>query len=88
MRPVVGPHRSSRFLVNVAKKAKGIPQAAVLNGQPASLFVDGGAVVTALVLDIMEGKIVGVRVVSNPDKLQRLSAHLAATGPADRGTDT
>jgi RNA polymerase sigma-70 factor (ECF subfamily) len=85
MRPVVGPRRSARFLVNVAKKVKGIPQAAVLNGQPASLFVDGGAVVTALVLDIMEGKIVGVRVVSNPDKLQRLSAHLAATASADGG---
>jgi hypothetical protein len=83
----VGPHRSSRFLVNVAKKAKGIPQAAVLNGQPASLFVDGGAVVTALVLDIMEGKIVGVRVVSNPDKLHRLTAHLAATVPADGGAE-
>ncbi len=86
MRPVVGPRRSSRFLVNVAKRVHGVPQAAVLNGQPASVFVAGGAVVAALVLDIMEGTIVGVRVVSNPDKLARLNAHLAATkayaGPA------
>ncbi len=91
MRPVVGPQRSSRFLMNVAKKAQGMPQAVVLNGQPASVLVEAGAVVAALVLDIMDGMIVGVRVVSNPDKLERLSAHLlttsedaaATTGPAD-----
>ena len=95
MRPVVGRHRSSRFLMNVAKKAQGTPQAAVLNGQPASVFVHEGAVVAALVLDIMDGSIVGVRVVSNPDKLSRLSEHVLTThaasgapadqpGPADR----
>jgi len=83
MRPVVGPRRSSRFLMNVAKRVHGMPKAAVLNGQPSSVFVDGGTVVAALVLDVMEGKIVGVRVVSNPDKLKRLSAQLVAAGPAD-----
>ena len=91
MRPVVGPQRSSRFLMNVAKKAQGVPRAAVLNGQPASVFVEGGVVVAALVLDILDGTIVGVRVVSNPDKLARLSDHLlgnpaapaAPKGPAN-----
>ena len=39
--------------------------------------------VTALVLDIMDGTIVGVRVVSNPDKLHRLSERLRADAPAD-----
>jgi RNA polymerase sigma-70 factor (ECF subfamily) len=76
LRPVVGPHRSSRFLINVAKKARGIPRAVVLNGQPATVFVENDAVVTALVLDIMDGLIVGVRAVTNPDKLERLSLHL------------
>ena len=76
MRPVVGPHRSSRFLLNVAKKVHGLPRATVLNGQPATVFVDGDAVVAALVLDIMDGSIVGVRAVTNPDKLARLSARL------------
>ena len=55
----------------------------MLNGQPATVFVEGGAVVAALVLDIMEGFIVGVRVVTNPDKLAHLSAHLVAS---TRGT--
>ncbi len=77
MRPVVGPYRSSRFLVNVAKKVHGLPQAVVLNGQPATVFIDQGAVVAALVLDISDGRIVGVRVVSNPEKLGRLSERLA-----------
>lgn len=85
MRPVVGPHRSSRFLINVAKKAHGSPQAAILNGQPAFVFVEDGAVVAALVLDIMEGLIVGVRVVSNPDKLERLNAQLRQTAEAPEG---
>ena len=47
MRPVVGPYRSSRFLLNVAKKVHGVPRATVLNGQPATVFVDGGVVVAA-----------------------------------------
>ena len=79
VRPVVGPHRSSRFLLHVAKKVEGVPQAVILNGQPATVFVDGDAVVSAMVLDIMEGRIVGVRVVSNPDKLERLGASLGSS---------
>ena len=86
LRPVVGPHRSSRFLVNVAKKGQGVPEATVLNGQPATVFVDDGVVVAALVLDIMESAIVGVRVISNPDKLERLNAQLltGSAGGSDR----
>jgi RNA polymerase sigma-70 factor, ECF subfamily len=76
MRPVIGPYRSSRFLVNVAKKVQGVPQPTVLNGQPATVFVDGGVVVAALVLDIKDGSIVGVRTVTNPDKLERLTERL------------
>ncbi len=83
MRPVVGPYRSSRFLVNVAKRLQGVPQATVLNGQPATVFVEGDTVVAALVLDIMDGSIVGVRAVTNPDKLERLSARLPESAAED-----
>src|ERR1700722_17650197 len=48
MRPVVGPYRSSRFLLNVAKKVHGVPRSAVLNGQPATIFVDGAPVASKL----------------------------------------
>jgi RNA polymerase sigma-70 factor (ECF subfamily) len=85
MRPVVGPHRSSRFLINVAKKAHGFPHAVILNGQPATVFVEDHHVVVALVLDIMDGLIVGVRAVSNPDKLERLSSQLRATTVVPEG---
>jgi RNA polymerase sigma-70 factor (ECF subfamily) len=81
MRPVVGPYRSSRFLLNVAKKLHGVPRATILNGQPATFFVDGDTVVATLVLDIMDGTIVGVRSVTNPDKLARLSAQLLRSVP-------
>ena len=49
----------------------------------------GGIAVGAIVLDIMDGSIVGVRVVRNPDKLVRLTAHLpesAAPGLASPTT--
>jgi RNA polymerase sigma-70 factor, ECF subfamily len=85
LRPVIGPHRTSRFLINVAKKAHGLPHAVILNGQPATVFVEDESVVTALVLDIMDGLIVGVRAVTNPDKLQRLSAQIRAMADAPDG---
>jgi len=57
---------------------QGWPRSVVLNGQPATVFVEDGSVLSALVLDILDGRIVNIRVVSNPDKLARLSAHLEA----------
>jgi RNA polymerase sigma-70 factor (ECF subfamily) len=77
LHPIIGRHRSSRFLINVAKKLHGLPQEATLNGQPAAVFVADGQVVSTLVLDILGGQVVGVRVVSNPEKLERLSRLLA-----------
>jgi RNA polymerase sigma-70 factor (ECF subfamily) len=79
MRPVIGPQRSARFLINVAKRNVGTPRNLVLNGQPATVFLHEGTVVGALVLDIIEGRIVGIRVISNPDKLECLDARLAAS---------
>jgi RNA polymerase sigma-70 factor, ECF subfamily len=76
MRPVVGAYRSSRFLVNVARRLVGVPRDVTLNGQPGAVLVDRGAVVASLVLDIRDRKVVGVRVVSNPDKLRLLTTVL------------
>jgi len=84
VRPVVGAHRSSRFLLNVAKKAQGFPREIMLNGQPALVFLDGVSVTAALILDGSEAKIVAVRVVSNPDKLARLNRELGP-GEASQG---
>jgi RNA polymerase sigma-70 factor, ECF subfamily len=76
VRPIMGPHRSSRFLLHVAKKVQGLPRETTLNGQPAMVFTAGAQVMAALVLDIREGKVVGVRSVTNPDKLEHLSRQL------------
>lgn len=82
MRPVVGPHRSSRFLLNVAKRISGRPLEVTLNGQPAMVFINEDQVVVALVLDILDGKIAAVRVVTNPEKLEHLRHELLpAAGP-------
>ncbi|HXA33960.1 MAG TPA: RNA polymerase sigma-70 factor [Acidimicrobiales bacterium] len=76
MRPVVGRHRSSRFLMNVAKRVSGSPREVTLNGQPAMVIVDEDKVVATLVLDIVEGTVVGVRSVTNPQKLEHLGHQL------------
>jgi RNA polymerase sigma-70 factor, ECF subfamily len=71
--PVVGFHRASRFLINVAKRLHGLPRSATLNGQPAAVFVADDVVTSALVLDILDGTIVAIRSVLNPEKLERLT---------------
>jgi RNA polymerase sigma-70 factor (ECF subfamily) len=76
MRPVVGARRSSRFLLNVAKKVHGVPREVTLNGQPALVFVEDSRVEAALILDISGRRIVAVRTVSNPEKLARLNREL------------
>jgi RNA polymerase sigma-70 factor (ECF subfamily) len=86
LRPVVGRYRSSRFLLNVGKRLRGVPREAMLNGQPAAVIVDDNRVVAALVLDIRDGKIAGVRAVTNPDKLERLGRQLAANAGDEPAT--
>lgn len=70
-RPVVGPLRVSRWLVNVAKRTP--PDATirvtVLNGQPGVVIEVSGKVTTALVLDIVDDQVSAVRAVTNPEKL-------------------
>ena len=61
------------------RRSQGAPRAAVLNGQPATVFVDDDHVVSALVLDILDGSIVGVRSVSNPDKLEHLTPNFSSS---------
>jgi len=70
-RPVFGPKRASRFLVNIAKRidSGASAQLVTLNGQPGLVIVGPDSVSAALVLDIFERQIVGVRVVTNPEKL-------------------
>jgi RNA polymerase sigma-70 factor, ECF subfamily len=76
---VTGAAKAARFLIAVAR---GTPKGtevieANLNGQPGLLALYGGSAVSAVVLDIAEGRVSGVRVVANPDKLSAVNAALA-----------
>jgi RNA polymerase sigma-70 factor, ECF subfamily len=74
IRPVTGAHRAARFLLSVAKRhSEGTSAREVdLNGQPGLVLEADGQVHTALTLDVVGGRVVGVRVVRNPDKLVAL----------------
>ncbi|WP_329341708.1 RNA polymerase sigma-70 factor [Streptomyces sp. NBC_00663] len=65
-----------RFLIGAARK--GVPdmsfRAVELNGGPAVVVLSGDEVVTVFQVDIADGRIQSVYLLSNPDKLQSLSA--------------
>ncbi|MGH9016245.1 MAG: RNA polymerase sigma-70 factor [Acidimicrobiales bacterium] len=75
VRPVVGSHRAARFLLAVATRIQpGVSSREVeLNTQPGLVFETAdGEVIVALTVDILDGRISAVRVVTNPDKLGAL----------------
>ena len=74
LRPVTGPKRAARFLLSVARRVPtGVSSSEVdLNGQPGLVFALDGTVTMALTLDVCDGLVVDVRVVTNPDKLVAL----------------
>jgi RNA polymerase sigma-70 factor (ECF subfamily) len=73
-RPIVGAVKVGRFLIAVTPTLP--PTAdlhdAVVNGQPGLVVTDGEAPVLTMVFDVLDGRIAGVRVVSNPQKLTAL----------------
>jgi RNA polymerase sigma-70 factor (ECF subfamily) len=75
-RPVVGPWRSARFLIHVAKGLVPGTQVreVVLNGQAGLVFESAGEITSAVVVDVLEGRIAGIRVVANPAKLASLQS--------------
>ncbi len=83
-RPVIGAHRASRFLVGISRDVSvdaSVRQLS-LNGQPGIVISRGTKVLEAVVLDVEGGKICGVRVVANPDKLGAVERAVATRGGA------
>jgi RNA polymerase sigma-70 factor (ECF subfamily) len=70
-RVITGARKAARFLIAVTPNIP--PTAAIheaiVNGQPGTLVVDQGVAVMTIAYDILDGRIVGIRVVSNPEKL-------------------
>ncbi|HTW07304.1 MAG TPA: hypothetical protein VME46_07330, partial [Acidimicrobiales bacterium] len=78
-RPIVGREQAARFL---ARAAQATPAGAHvlqvnLNHQPGLVALSNDVVLSAAVLDIAEGRVCGVRIVVNPDKLAALGRALA-----------
>jgi len=73
-RPVVGPDRVARFLVNVAKRAAtGSMEPVLVNGKPGLVLrAADGRLDAVLEAEAVAGRIWRVHVVSAPEKLERL----------------
>src|SRR4029079_19538372 len=81
MRPVTGPARCARFLLNLAGRiaddALRVP--CDLNGEPGALLhVLGGW--SAMTITIEDGLVAAIRIVANPAKLERLVQTLVPDG--------
>jgi RNA polymerase sigma-70 factor, ECF subfamily len=70
-RVIVGARKVARFLIAVTPTLPPTAQIheAVVNGQPGTVITDGGVAIMTITYDVLDGQIVGVRVVSNPAKL-------------------
>lgn len=71
--PIRGADKVARFLLGVVRKAApGLDLRRVrVNGLPGLMAVLGDEVVTVLTLDVADGRVAGVYLVRNPDKLAR-----------------
>ena len=72
--PIYGADKIARFLIGLMRKApeKFEARLAQINGQPGVLTYDDGKPYSAATFEVLDGKVCGIRVVNNPDKLQRL----------------
>ncbi|HEX7444116.1 MAG TPA: RNA polymerase sigma factor SigJ, partial [Acidimicrobiales bacterium] len=70
-RPVVGPHRVGRLMINLASR---IPEGATVdlgsvNGSPGIVVEIDGHAAFVVAVEVVEARVQGIRVVVNPDKL-------------------
>jgi RNA polymerase sigma-70 factor (ECF subfamily) len=79
-RPVIGADRVSRGWVGLMRKLAQVPnltwQVIDLNGAPAVLGLNDGAVDRALLFDVRDGQIAAVRTILALDKLDHLARSL------------
>jgi len=82
LKPLVGPTKIVRFLLGVAqlraKQGETSYAPRFINGRPGALVYLDGELDSTLSVDVVGGKIVGIQVVRNPDKLRHLQAEAQA----------
>jgi len=73
-RPVIGPNRIARLLINLAKRSEPGDSFAITtaNGDPAMLLMRAGEPILVMSIEVVEDHIVAIRSVLNPDKLRHL----------------
>jgi len=78
LNPIHGPRHVARFLIGAVRKsvpANVVARLAEINGQPSIVYVrPDGSAGSVLTLDIADGRIENIYVVTNPEKLRRLRA--------------
>jgi RNA polymerase sigma-70 factor (ECF subfamily) len=75
LRLVRGADRVARFVVGSLRKlvpAERVSRLAEINGQPGIITYAGGRPLSAVILDVIEGRIRSIYIVSNPEKLAGL----------------
>jgi RNA polymerase sigma-70 factor (TIGR02957 family) len=81
LRPIIGAAKAARFLVAIAGRPyMGVDisdmtlEAAEINGSPGTLITTDGRAVAALTLTVADGRITGIQLLANPDKLASIWA--------------
>jgi RNA polymerase sigma-70 factor (ECF subfamily) len=74
LNPIYGAAKSARFLIAIAQTLP--PTAEVrpvhVNGQIGYVIVEGDVVTTTIAFDFVDGQIIGVQAITNPEKLRHL----------------
>ncbi|MBX6372528.1 MAG: RNA polymerase sigma-70 factor [Acidothermus sp.] len=81
LRPINGAEKVARFLIGIAPT---VPSHArlhevVLNGQPGLVLTVDDGPIAAATLDILDGRIIALHFVNNPEKLEALALRLSTT---------
>lgn len=91
-RPVVGADAVAHLVIGALRETParrahlGGPatlHAGRVNGSPALLVAIGDRLAGIIALDLVDGRILAIRVHGNPDKLARATARWGRTGPAE-----
>jgi RNA polymerase sigma-70 factor (ECF subfamily) len=75
LRPIHGADHVGRFIIGALRKfvpADHVSRRAEINGQPGIITSVAGRPISAVILDLAEGRIQSIYIVTNPEKLVRL----------------